>query len=56
MLNGGDYTIECQFQGCFGGGTETLEIKDRKTATYTFLDFSNENGPIKKEKTISWTE
>jgi hypothetical protein len=56
LLHNGDYKIECEFQGCFGGGTEKLEIKNGKTATYTFLDFSKENGPTKKIKTISWTK
>lgn len=56
LLDDGDYVIECEFQGCFGGGTEKLEIKDGKTATYTFLEFNKENAPIEKTKTISWTE
>ena len=40
ILNDGNYTITWQFQGCFGGGTEKLEVTDRKTAIYTFLDYS----------------
>jgi hypothetical protein len=56
LLHDRDYKIECEFQGCFGGGTEKLEIRNGKTATYTFLDFSRENGPIEKTRTISWTK
>ena len=56
VLQDGNYKIECEFQGCFGEGTAKLEIKNSKTATYTFLDFSQENGPVEKTKIISWTK
>jgi hypothetical protein len=55
ILQDGNYIIKREFQGCFGGGAEKLEVTDRKTATYTFLDFSQQDGPKSKTRTISWT-
>jgi hypothetical protein len=55
LLRDGNYQVECEFQGCFGGGTEKLEIRNGTTAIYIFLDFSEEKGSVEKRKTISWT-
>jgi hypothetical protein len=55
ILHDGNYTIEWEFQGCFGSGAEKLKVTDRKTATYTFLDYSLKDGPMSNTKTISWT-
>jgi hypothetical protein len=55
ILHDGNYTIKWEFQGCFGGGKEELEVTDRKKATYTFLDYSQKGGPERKTRPISWT-
>ena len=56
ILQNGNYKIVYEFQGCFGGGTEKLEIRNGKTATYSFFDFSQNDSPIETTKIISWTE
>jgi hypothetical protein len=56
ILHGGNYRMEYEFQGCFGNGTEKLEVKDHKTAIHTFLVFSQADQLVERTKTISWTK
>ena len=45
IIQRGAYTIEIDFVGDFGTGTETIEIKKNRLsslATYTYLDYSRE--------------
>lgn len=50
------YRIEYVYQGCFGGGTESLEISAKKgsrKATYTYMEGSVD-GQHEQIKTIRW--
>ena len=53
IVDNGNYTIEIDFAGDFGSGTETIEIKNSQ-ATYTYLDYSRQDGPHKTNKEIPW--
>lgn len=50
------YRIEYAYQGCFGGGTETLEVSTKKgsrEATYVYME-GRGDGEHKQRKTIAW--
>lgn len=49
IVSQGNYKIECSYQGCFGGGTTLLEVKDFNKATYTEV-----SGSRREEKQIAW--
>jgi hypothetical protein len=55
ILQSGNYKVELQYQGCFGAGTEKLEIRDNRTAIHTFFIFGQDDKEVEKIKTISWT-
>jgi len=54
ILEEEEYLIECKFQGCFGSGTEKLEIKNSDGAVYTYSDSNSENSFIEKTRRVSW--
>jgi hypothetical protein len=54
ILEQQNYKIECKFQGCFGGGTERVEIKDNGIAIYTYLSLNDTTGSFEKTRQIPW--
>ena len=54
ILEQGNYKIECNFQGCFGGGIERLEIKNNEIAIYTYLNLNDTQGSIQKTRQTPW--
>jgi hypothetical protein len=56
ILAENNYTLEFEYEGCFGEGTETLEIRDKKIAIYTFLVFGEADKVKEKIDTIPWTK
>ena len=54
ILEEGNYKIECIFQGCFGDGIETLEIKNNEIAIYTFLNLNDTTGSFQKTRQALW--
>src|SRR5688572_2168566 len=54
ILGQGNYKIEYNFQGCFGGGTERLEIKNNEIATYTYLNLNDSTGSSEETREIPW--
>jgi hypothetical protein len=50
-----NYILEFEYQGCFGGGKETLEIKDKKVAMHTFPVFGEADDIKEKIDTLAWT-
>lgn len=49
------YTVELAYEGCFGGGMETLEVRDKKIAIYTFPVFGEADKVKEKMDTLPWT-
>jgi len=49
-----NYKIEYKFQGCFGGGTERLEIKNNEIAIYTYLNLNDSTGSFEETRQIPW--
>lgn len=50
------YRIDYAYQGCFGGGTETLQVSTKKgsrEATFIFMQ-GRGDGAHKQRKTIPW--
>jgi hypothetical protein len=54
ILEQKNYQIEVTFQGCFGAGTERLEIKNNEVAVYTYQSLSNIPGSSEKTWQIPW--
>ena len=54
ILNEKNYTIDWSFQGCFGGATQRIEIKDSKIATITWIERDYPGKPEHKPIQISW--
>ena len=54
ILGQGNYKIEYNFQGCFGGGTERLEIKNNEIAIYTYLNLNDSTGSFEESRQIPW--
>jgi hypothetical protein len=50
-----NYTFKFTYEGCFGGGTETLEIRGKKIAIYTFPVYSAADRIREKVDTLPWT-
>jgi hypothetical protein len=56
ILTEDNYILEFEYQGCFGGGKETLEIKNKKVAIHTFPVFGEAEGIKEKIDTLAWTK
>jgi len=54
ILEQQNYKIEYKFQGCFGGGTERLEIKNNEIAIYTYLNLNDPTGSFEETRQIPW--
>ena len=54
ILEQKNYKIEYKFQGCFGSGTERLEIKNNEIAIYTYLNLNDSTGSFEKTRQIPW--
>ncbi|MBT1687037.1 hypothetical protein [Dawidia soli] len=55
ILAGHNYTFEFAYEGCFGGGTETIVIQDKNIAIYTFPVFGEADRIKEKVDTFFWT-
>lgn len=55
ILTERSYTFKFTYEGCFGGGTETFEIRDRKIAIHTFPAFGGADRVKEKIDTLPWT-
>jgi len=49
-----NFKIEYKFQGCFGGGTERLEIKNNEIAIYTHVTLNGSTGSYEEIRQIPW--
>jgi len=49
------YTFVFTYEGCFGGGTETLAVRDKKIAIHTFPVFGEVDRVKEKIDTLPWT-
>lgn len=49
IISRGNYKIECNYQGCFGGGTQILEVNGLDHAEYTFS-----SGSRREKRKIAW--
>jgi hypothetical protein len=56
ILAENNYTLEFEYEGCFGEGTETLVIRDNNIAIHTFLVFGEADKVKEKTDTIPWTK
>ncbi|HRG07674.1 MAG TPA: hypothetical protein PLJ08_03785 [Cyclobacteriaceae bacterium] len=57
IVDNGNYSFQIGYAGCFGEGTEKVDVKKRGEsyqATYTYLDYSKPDGPHEKTKLIPW--